>query len=146
MIVYAESSAVLAWLLGESSGSETRRFLAGADRVVSSAVTGLECARGLARARSAGRIGQTEELAALQLLDQAEAGWDIHEVGEPVLTRARARFPAEPVRSLDALHLATAGLFHEALGGIALLSLDERIRANGAALGYEVIPSDSRPG
>ena len=52
MIVYAESSAVLAWLLGESSQTQVLRELQGAERVVSSVLTGLVCARGLARARA----------------------------------------------------------------------------------------------
>lgn len=140
MIVYAESSAVLAWLLGESSGAKTRRVLGQAERVVSSAITALECARGLARARATGRLGRADELAALRLLDVAESSWDVHELSERVLARARAGFPNEPVRTLDALHLATASLFHEAVGGIALLSFDARIRANATGLGIEVVP------
>ena len=50
MIVYAESSAVLAWLLGESNEPLVRDALDGADRVVTSSLTALECARGLTRA------------------------------------------------------------------------------------------------
>jgi len=49
VIVYAESSAVLAWLLGEPSQNVVLEQLRGAERVVSSSLTALECARGLAR-------------------------------------------------------------------------------------------------
>ncbi len=141
MIVYAESSAVLAWLLGEPSQSLVRRTMTEAHRVVSSSLTAVECARGLARARSFNRIDGAEELAALRLLDVAADNWDIHDLSDRVLARARSRFPVEPVRTLDALHLATAALFHEALGRVTLLSFDERIRANAPGLGIEVAPA-----
>lgn len=140
MIVYAESSAVLTWLLGEPSQGVVRQILTDADRVVASSLTAVECARGLARARALKRLTPAQELAALRLLDVAESNWDVHELSDRVLTRSRARFPAEPVRTLDALHLATAALFHEALGRITLLSFDERIRSNAAGLGFEVSP------
>ncbi len=139
MIVYAESSAVLAWLLGEPGAKRVRSVLSKADRVVASTLTGVECARGLARARAAGRVSARDELAALRLLDVAESSWDVHDLSERVLARARARFPVEPIRTLDALHLATAAVFQEALGRVALLTLDERIETNAAGLGLEVV-------
>lgn len=141
MIVYAESSAVLAWLLGEPTQALVRRALADADRVVASSLTGVECARGLARARATRRLRATEELAALRLLDVAEIGWDVHDLSERVLRRARAAFPVEPVRTLDALHLATATLFQEALGPLSILSFDDRVRANAGKLGLDLIPA-----
>jgi predicted nucleic acid-binding protein len=141
MIVYAESSAVLAWLLGEPSQGLVRRTLREAERVVSSTLTGLECARGLARARESQRVGAADELAALRLLDVAESNWDVHEISSRVVARARSSFPVEPVRTLDAIHLATAAVFHESLGGLQVLSFDERIRANAQQLGLGVTPS-----
>jgi predicted nucleic acid-binding protein len=140
VISYAESSAVLAWLLGEPSGALTREVLSRSDRVVSSAITAVECARGLARARQTGRLPRAEELAALRLLDVAESSWDLHSVSDRVLARARTGFPAEPVRTLDAIHLATAGLLHGELGGVTMVTLDERIRGNALGLGMEVLP------
>jgi len=141
MIVYAESSAVLAWLLGEPSQALVTRALREAERVVSSALTGLECARGLARARSTRRLTAAEELAALRLLDVAESNWDVHEITSTIVTRARASFPLEPVRTLDAIHLATAATFNEAVGAIQVLSFDDRVRTNARQLGLGVTPS-----
>jgi len=48
--VYAESSAVLAWLLDEGLGAEVRRLLAAQDLVVASDLTLIECDRVLLRA------------------------------------------------------------------------------------------------
>ena len=141
MIVYAESSAVLAWLLGEPSQALVRRTLREAERVVSSSLTGLECARGLARARVSQRLRGAEELAALRLLDVAESNWDVHQITSTIMTRARATFPSEPVRTLDAIHLATAAIFNEAVGAVQVLSFDDRVRTNARQLGLGVTPS-----
>ncbi len=140
MIAYAESSAVVAWLLGERRGEEVRRALAHSERVVSSTLTQVECARTLARGVASGRVGRGDELAALRLLDEAVARWVVLEMSGRVLTRARGTFPVEPVRTLDALHLATAMVFREALPDLVVVSMDDRIRANAEALGLPVIP------
>ena len=144
MILYAESSAILAWLLGESTKGLALRELRGADRVVTSSLTAVECARALARGRALGKLGTADELAALRLLDVAEKSWDVHDLSDSVLSRARSLFPAEPVRTLDALHLATALIFREALGDLAILSFDDRIRLNATALGVPVTPAALR--
>ena len=140
MIVYAESSAVLAWLLGESSEPVVRAVLESADRVVTSSLTTLECARGLSRARLIGRINSVQELATLRLLDVAESTWDVHALTDRVVARARAKFPVEPVRTLDALHLATALTLQDAIGPLTVLSLDARVRENALALKFAMAP------
>ncbi|MGH7266990.1 MAG: hypothetical protein ACREMB_19385, partial [Candidatus Rokuibacteriota bacterium] len=58
-----------------------------------------------------------------------------------VIARARRPFPREPVRTLDALHLATALAARIAVGGLALVSLDQRIRTAGRELGFELLPA-----
>ncbi len=140
-VVYAESSAVLAWLLGEPGHDAVAGQLAKADQVVTSALTVIECSRALARARETKRVKPAEELAALRLLDQAAASWNIHDISDRVAERARGVFPREPVRTLDAIHLATAFVIAEALGELRVLSLDDRVRENAAAFGLTVIPA-----
>lgn len=140
MIVYLESSAVLAWLLGEIEGDAVRAILEQAERVVTSSLTRVECCRALARARILGRISATEELAALDLLELAETRWDVHDLSDRVLLRASAPFPSEPVRTLNAIHLATAALVLEGFGRVSVLTLDERIRVNTVGMGLGVVP------
>ena len=141
MIAYVESSAVAAWILGERNSAFAQQTLHAAERVVSSSLTALECARSFARARATGRLKPADELAALRLLDVAKRSWHVFDLSDDVLARARTPFPVEPVRTPDALHLATASIFREKLGPIALLSFDERIRANAPALGLELLPA-----
>ena len=140
MIVYAESTAVLAWLLGEADGKPVRRVLADAERVVSSTLTPLECTRSLSRGVAIGRLKDGDDLVARRLLDDATRAWALLDMSGTVLDRAARRFPVEPVRTLDALHLASAAVFDDALNGVVLLTLDERIRANAAAMGMQVAP------
>lgn len=143
MIAYAETSGVLAWLLGEADGVGVADLLRKAARVVASPLTGVEASRALVRAMTTGRLSAGEELAARALLVAAERSWITLALDGRVLDRARTRFPHEPVRTLDALHLATAMQFHEALGAVTMVSLDQRIRAHAGALGFEVAPAEA---
>lgn len=140
MVLYIESSAVLAWLLGEPPAIRILDMLRTAEQVVSSSLTSVECARGLTRARLLERLTSIQELAALQLLDQAESGWHIQELNAHVLARARAPMPGDPVRTLDALHIASASVLRDGLGPISMLSLDARVRACATGLGFPVVP------
>lgn len=139
--IYAESSAVLAWLLAESTGEVADRALSRSDQVVTSLLTLVECCRGLARARLLGRITAQQERAALQMLESRAAGWNVLDMSASVADRGRVPFPHEPVRTLDALHLATAAVFLEALGSLTMLSFDGRVRENAAALGMPLLPA-----
>ncbi len=139
MILYVESSAVLAWLLNEPGAPAVLQQLRAAERVCTSVLTGVECARALTRARQMGRLSRVEELAASQLLATAEAGWDLFAMTDAVLVRARAPLPNDPVRTLDALHLATALVLREHVGAVTILSLDDRIRVSAAALDFDVV-------
>jgi uncharacterized protein with PIN domain len=140
VIVYAESSAVLAWLLGEPAATTVRQLMAEAERVVASTLTPLECARALARGAAVGTLDPTAARDAARLLTHATQGWALLEMTGTPVDRAAREFPVEPVRTLDALHLAAALEFHAALGAVTVLSLDERIRGNAVALGMERAP------
>lgn len=74
------------------------------------------------------------------MLDVAELSWDVHDLSENIMKRARNDFPVEPVRTLDALHLSTALVFYETFGELSMLSFDDRVRLNALALGMAVSP------
>ena len=52
-------------------------------------------------------------------------------------------FPGEPIRALDAIHLATALVIRDIYPDLRVLSLDQRVRQNAVALGFEVVPAES---
>ena len=57
MTVYAETSAVLAWLLDQPGAAEVEGVLGAEDDVISSDLTLVECDRALHRLQAAGRPG-----------------------------------------------------------------------------------------
>ena len=75
------------------------------------------------------------------LLETTAAHWTLLSIGPAVIDRARRPFPAEPVRTLDTLHLASALSAAEALDDLTVLSLDRRIRSSARALGLSVLPA-----
>jgi hypothetical protein len=70
------------------------------------------------------------------------SGWTLLRVEAEVVDRARRPFPGQPIRTLDALHLASARAARAAVPGLSLLGLDRRVRGAGAALGFAVVPAD----
>ena len=50
-------------------------------------------------------------------------------------------FPSEPIRSLDAIHLATAVLARSLVPDLTVLSLDERVRRSAEQMGFRVLPA-----
>lgn len=140
MIVYAESSAVLAWLLGEPQGPAVRRVLEAAEFVVTSDLTLVECDRAFHRARSLGELS-TERFAELRgELRQMAEGWVLLRLSDEIVERARDKLPEGPIRSLDALHLASALNTAALIPETTLLSHDERVRRCALALGLRLLP------
>jgi hypothetical protein len=59
-------------------------------------------------------------------------------VTDAVLARVRRPFPVEPLRTLDALHLATTEMLGEPPPLVTVVTRDVRVRENAQALGYTV--------
>ena len=140
MSLYAESSAVLAWLLDEDSAAEVRRLLGASDLIVASDLTLIECDRVLLRALALGELSEAEAADRRAHLATAASDWHTLRVAPEIVDRARRPFPGEPIRTLDAIHLASALAARAAVAGLGLLSLDERIRRAGSRLGLPILP------
>jgi len=133
--LYVETSAILTWLLAEKRADEVRGAVDAAETVVTSSLTLAEVERALLRAESDGTLRAGDGQRLRGLLQRARAGWTRMAVSEEVLDRASRPFPVEPVRTLDAVHLATALVFTRAFAGLRVFSFDRRILDNAAALG-----------
>jgi len=138
--LYAESSAVLSWLLGEQGAPRVQQALAGATMVIASDLTLLECERVLIRAVALGEIAEANAADRRAHLNAAAAHWHLLRVGVEIMDRARRPFPGEPIRTLDALHLASALAARSVIAGLAILSLDHRIRVAARQLGMRLQP------
>lgn len=129
-VVYAETSAVLAWLLGDESRLRARRVVDSADQVVTSVLTLVEVTRGILRAANEQRVAAVDASRLRGLLARTTTAWELMEITPEIRVRAGEPFPVEPVRTLDAIHLATALQFARALPELSVLTFDERILAN----------------
>jgi predicted nucleic acid-binding protein len=140
MNVYAESSAVLAWLLGDETSHTVRDVLQHSELVLASDLTLVECDRVLIRAVTTGEIEEAAAADRRAYLNAATSHWHVWRISLEIVERARHPFPAEPIRTLDALHLASALAVRSAVPAVELLSLDERIRRAAKLLGFHVQP------
>jgi predicted nucleic acid-binding protein len=113
-----------------------QRALRSAERRVTSLLTLAEAHRALVRASVAGRLRPDQQQRAVRALETFAARCDLVAVTEEVLTRAGRPFPIEPVRTLGAIHLATAELLGKPPALVTILTRDLRIRDNAKALGY----------
>lgn len=140
MTLYAESSAVLAWLLGEPAASVVRDHLATAGIVVASDLTLIECDRVVIRAATLGDLTEADAADRRAYLTNAAAHWNLLRISGDIVDRARQPFPGDPIRTPDAIHLASALVARSAAPGLQVLSLDERIRTAARKLGFSVQP------
>ena len=100
----------------------------------------LECERVLIRALTIGEIDEGTAADRRAALSAAAAHWHILRVSPEIVERAGHPFPAEPIRTLDAIHLASALTARSAISRLELLSLDSRIRESGRQLGFRLRP------
>ena len=140
MNVYAETSAVVAWLYGEPQGAVVRQALTSATHVLTSEITLVECDRVMVRAWALGGLDAAAAEQRARALNKAAARWVMLQLEPEVLARARQPFPVEPLRTLDALHLASAAMAARAVPELALLSLDPRLRSCAQSLGLRLEP------
>lgn len=131
--VYVETSALLEVVLGQPREAEVLRCLKAARSLGASELLVLEAARVLARLPGE-RAGPFERLARL------EQHIDLCPIDADLRAHLARPFPVEPLRTLDALHLATALDVRLPGETVGFLCLDERLRANAAALGLVVLP------
>ncbi len=133
---YIESSALVAALLERDA--DALKSVRTRGRKVTSALTIAEAARAILHARAAARLTADQEKAAVRALRRFERRCFLVAVTDPILARVRRPFPVEPIRTLDAVHLATAELLGEPPALMVVVTRDIRVRENAQALGYAV--------
>ena len=131
MVAYLDSSVLLRHIL---LGEEPIRHVLEFPRVVSSELIEIECRRVLHRYRLAGELSDETLTVARERLDEVLAGIDLLEMSRQIKQRAMDPFPVN-VRTLDALHLATALMVVEDADGLALFSHDEGMNRCARSLG-----------
>lgn len=133
--VYLETSAVLGWLFSEPGAELVLRAFASKIELLTSVLTFVEADRAIGRATREGLLTAQQEAKLKGVLAGAERSWIVMEISASVQIRARASFPKEPVRTMDAIHLATALEFAGVYDAVSVASFDSRITDNLKPLG-----------
>ena len=125
-MIYVDTSVVLARLFAEDRSPPDTFW---SQTLVASRLLEFEVFNRI-HARSAAASHGTD---ARQLVDRL----NLVEMSEPVLGRALLPF-AQPVRTLDALHLATMDFLRGQGLNVALASYDQRLAAAAAGMGFAI--------
>jgi predicted nucleic acid-binding protein len=141
---YFDSSAVLAFVLGQPEGSDTLELWSGMESRCSSILLKAECLINIRK--HAGRLPKGASGAWLRerslLLESCLDEIHLKDVDASVLTVLDRETGLAECRTLDALHLATALHMRErASEGFKLVTLDERMRQTAAKLKFDILPS-----
>jgi predicted nucleic acid-binding protein len=138
MKAYLDSSVLLRAVLGDG------RRLAEWSRIVAastSEITRVECLRVMDRLRIANTMTERElarrRATVLHLLE----GFEIIRMNRAVLTRAADAFPTQ-IRTLDAIHLASALMLNSRERSIRLATHDQDLAVAAQAVGLRVIGVD----
>ena len=134
-VFYLETSVALQVLLREPEYEEQLDLLEQAERIVTSALTLAEVNRVIRRFVSQKILteGKAQEL--IGILETQSRGWDVLEISSNILNRAGEHFPVGPIRTLDAIHLASALELKRIFPDLKVLSSDSRIIENLIPLG-----------
>ena len=127
-LLYVEPSALFKLVVVEEESARIDTVLAAWPHQVSSAITAVETGRAVRRA--------TESDAVVRRADDLVAQVPLIALDAAVI-RLAAKLPPPTLRSLDAIHLATALSLGEDLG--AFLTCDRRLRAAATAAGVTVV-------
>ena len=129
-------------MLDNEGGEDVKARLSAAQFVLTSDLTLIECDRVLHRAAALGELSAAEAATRRTLLSTLAEHWVVFAIDGEMSQRARQVFPREPIRTLDAIHIAAALVIRNLVTGLQFLTLDERIRGNAVDLGFEVVPGD----
>lgn len=133
---YIETSALIAAFL--EADAEAQEAIRRAGRRITSSLTLTEAYRAVLRARLTGRLSAGQERGAIRGLQTFARRCELIAVSDEVLVRAGRPFPVEPIRTLDAIHLASVELLGEPPQLVTVVTRDARVLNNARAMGFSV--------
>ena len=138
-VSYFDTSVVVKRHLHES-GSALARTLLRRHRAVSSAVMPVEAMSALTRKRTSGEVTARAFETIASRMRAERAHWSLVEVSAEVLTSAEDLVRRTPLRTLDAIHVASALVVRAAAGTpITFGTADARQRDAAEAAGLDVL-------
>ena len=136
MWTYFDTSALVKRYVDEPGRREVLRLLR-RNECVTSAVLPVELRSSLRRRVAEGSIDSARLPAILQHVAADRAYWTLVEVGTEVLASAEMLVAAHRIRTLDAIHVASAQLFaaRVPMPGLTFVSADKRQTETAVAVG-----------
>jgi predicted nucleic acid-binding protein len=135
VIAYVDSSVLLRVVLGQPDSLSEWRTI---ERGVVSALVEVECLRTLDRLRVASGLPEAEVALRREAVVRLLESMEVVGVSTPILRRASAPFPVT-LGTLDALHLATALTWRDAVGeDLAMATHDAALGLAARAMGLVV--------
>jgi uncharacterized protein len=141
MIVYVDTSIVMRLVLNEENASTSD--LKGS-AVIASELFSVEARRVIEREKYRGTLTEDDVAVFHETLNAVEESIDFIGVTKAVLARASLPMPA-PIKTLDAIHLATALMFREeSHKEVMFATHDERLALVARMLDFPVIGTGSQ--
>jgi predicted nucleic acid-binding protein len=135
VIAYIDTSALLRIVLREPGALDDLRAY---EALVSSELIAVESARTIDRLRIQGSLTDEEAAERLRTIKEWLEAIDLVLLRSSVLSRASEPMPM-PVGTLDAIHLATALLWRDRMGPLAVMAThDMTLGAAARAFGFDV--------
>jgi predicted nucleic acid-binding protein len=136
---YFDTSVLVKRYLREA-GSLRARALLRQYRILSSAIAPVEALSALARRRAMGDLTDRDFVAVVARMKADRAHWELLEVRVPVLDEAEELVQQGALRTLDAIHVASALAVRSALGGrVPFVTADARQRDAARTQRLEVV-------
>ena len=135
---YFDTSALVKRYVDEPGSLEIRRLLR-ARRVMSSVLLRVEVLSALRRRRDEAVLSARAFARLLRRAGADDASWQLVPVSDEIVAVARSRVLQQSLRTLDAIHLASAETLHRVGLRIPFVTADARQADAGRAIGLDVV-------
>ena len=143
MILYLDSSALVKQYVAERGSAEVSEVIAGAQVIGTALISRPEVAAALAKAVRTGALAGAEASACLRRFREDWTDLIRVQISEPLIARADAFAWDYGLRGYDAVHLAAAALWQDAMAdAVAFSTFDRQLWHAAGRAGLEPHPAD----
>jgi predicted nucleic acid-binding protein len=135
---YFDTSALVKRYVDEPGSLGVRRLLR-TRRVTSSVLLRIEVPSALRRRRDEGSLSDRAFARLLRRVEADDASWQLVPVSDEIVAAARSRVLEHSLRTLDAIHLASAEALHRERLRIPFVTADARQASAARAVGLDVV-------
>ncbi len=143
MILYLDASALVKRYVAELGSAEVNEVVGKAEMAGTALISRAEVAAALAKAVRMGALMLEDALASLQVFRNEWPDMVRVQVTETVIARADTLAWEHGLRGYDAVHLAAAAFWQDAMGQpMTMATFDRKLWVAAGRIGLEVCPAD----